>query len=175
MNQMKYAKKIAICGVLCALCIIMLYLGSVTVLDASVIVFCAIITMVVKIEFGGGIFPWTYAAVTGALALLILPSKLLAVEYILIGGVYPIVKASFEKLHPVFAWLLKISFIDMMVILEILVSKFIFVAEESQFDLTVPALLLGTLFAVLYDIALTMIISVYILKIRKKLKLKKLF
>lgn len=174
-NKKGAAKRAAVCGILCAMCVVLLYLGSITVFDMSVIVFCAIITMIVRIEFSGSAYPWLYAAVTGTLALLLLPSKLLAVEYILIGGIYPIVKAAFEKLHPVFAWILKISFIDLMFLLEILVFRFIFVAEEARVDLTVPTLLLGIVFAVLYDIALTMVISVYILKIRKKIGLKKLF
>lgn len=169
------AKRAAVCGILCAMCVVLLYLGSITIFDMSVIVFCAIITMIVKVEFSGSIYPWLYVAVTGVLALLFLPSKLLAVEYILIGGIYPIAKASFEKLHPVFGWILKISFIDMMALLEILVSRFILVSEDARIDLTVPALLLATVFAVLYDIALTMVISVYILKIRKKIGLKKIF
>lgn len=174
-NKKGAAQKAAVCGILCAMCVVLLYLGSITVFDLSVIVFCAIITMIVRIEFGGSAYPWLYVGVTGVLALLLLPSKLLAVEYILIGGVYPIVKAAFEKLHPVFAWILKISFIDFMALLELLISRFILVTEDARIDLTIPALLLSTVFAVLYDIALTMVISVYILKIRKKIGLKKLF
>ncbi|MBE6597964.1 MAG: hypothetical protein E7638_00830 [Ruminococcaceae bacterium] len=169
------AKRAAVCGILCAVCVVLLYLGSVTVFDLSVIALCAVFTMVVKVELGGSVYPWLYTAVTGVLALILLPSKLLAVEYILIGGIYPLVKAVFEKFHPVVSWVLKISVIDCMVLLEIIVSRFVFVAEEARIDLTVPAILLATVFAVLYDIALTVVISAYILKIRKRLGLQKLF
>lgn len=174
-NGKNAARRAAICGVLCAMCVTLLYLGSITVFDMSVIVFCAVITMIVRIEFAGSAYPWLYVGVTGVLALLLLPSKLLAVEYLLIGGLYPLAKATFEKLHPVFAWLLKISFVDSVALLEILISRILLVSETARIDLTIPALLLSTAFAVLYDIALTMVVSVYILKIRKKIGLKKLF
>ena len=153
-NQKNTAKRAALCGIFAAVSVVLLYLGSVTVLDLSAVVICAVITMIVKVELGGSPYPWVFAAVTGILALLLLPSKLLAVEYILIGGIYPLIKAAFEKLHPVFSWFLKISLLDCMVLLEIIVSRFIFVSEEARIDLTVPAILLATVFAVVFDLAL---------------------
>ncbi len=174
-NKIGTAKRAAVCGIFGALCVVLLYFGSLSVFDLSAIVICALLTMVVKVEVGGNAWPWLYVAVTGGLALLLLPAKLAAVEYLLIGGVYPLVKAAFEKLHPVLAWLLKLSVIDCMVLLEILITRFLLVSEEARIDLTVPALLLSTVFAVLFDLALTVAISMYILKVRKKLGLKKLF
>ena len=168
------AKCAAVCGILAAMCVVFLYVGSVTVFDLSVVVLCAVITMIVKVEMGKSPYPWLYVLVTGALVLLLLPSKILAVEYILIGGVYPLIKARLEKLRSAISWVLKICVLDCMVLLEIVVSRFVFVSEEARIDLTVPAILLATLFAVLYDIALTVVISIYILKIRKKLGIKKL-
>ncbi len=169
------AKRAAICGVFAAACVVLLYLGSMTVFDLSTIVVCAIVTMIIKVELGGSGYPWLFVAVTGLLALLLIPSKLLAVEYILIGGVYPLIKAVFEKFRPLFAWPLKVSVLGCMVLLEIIVSKFLFVSEEARIDFTAPAILLALVFAVLYDVALSVVISSYILKIRKKLGLKKLF
>jgi len=106
---------------------------------------------------------------------LLLPSKILAVEYFLIGGIYPLAKAVFEKLHPVFSWILKVSVLDCMVLLEILISRFVLVSEEARIDFTVPAILLASAFAVVSHLALTVVISSYIMKVRKKLRLKKLF
>ncbi len=174
-NGKNTAKRTAVCGVFGALCIVLLYLGSLSVLDLSAIVICAVLTMILRIELGSNVLPWVYVAVTGVLALLLLPSKLIAVEYLLVGGVYPLVKAAFEKLHPAFGWVLKISFIDCMVLLEILLTRFVLMSEEARIALTVPAILLATVFAVLFDLALTVFISVYILKIRKRIGLKKLF
>lgn len=177
MNQSKNrAKRAAVCGILSAMTVVLLYLGNLTgVLDLSAIVLCAVITMILKVEMGGSAYPWLYIAVSGVLALVLLPSKLMAVEYILVAGIYPLVKAVFEKLHPVFSWGLKISVLVCMVLLEILVSRFIFVSEEARIDFTFPAILLSVVFAVIYDIALSVVISSYILKIRKKLGLEKLF
>lgn len=169
------AKRAALCGVLGAMCVVLLYVGSMTVFDLSAIAVCAVLTMILRVEMAESPYPWIYIGVTGVLALILLPSKLFALEYILIGGIYPMVKAGFEKLYPVFAWLLKISFLDCIVLLEILISRFILVSEEARVEMTFPAVLLATVFAVLFDLALTMVISVYILKIRKILGLRKIF
>ena len=174
MNKKTTAKRAAVTGILCALCNVLLYLGSLSVFDLSAIVIGALITMIVRIEYGAR-WAWLYGAVTGVLALLLLPSKLLAAEYLLVGGIYPILKAVFERLHPVFAWALKISVIDCMVLLEIILGKLVFVSEEARIPMTVPAILLATTFAVLFDLALTAVITMYILKIRKRLGLEKLF
>ncbi len=174
MKKKSTAKRAAVTGIFGALCIALLYFGSLSVFDLSAIVIGALLTMIVRVEYGSR-WAWAYGAVTGVLALLLLPSKLMAAEYLLVGGIYPILKAVFEKLHPVFAWCLKISVIDCMVLLEIVLSRLIFVSEEARIPMTVPAILLATVFAVLFDLALTAVISMYILKIRKRLGLEKLF
>ena len=169
------ATRAAVCGIFGALCIVLLYVGSVSVLDLSAVAICAVLTMIVKVELGKSSWPLIYVFGTGLLAMMILPSKLLAMEYLLIGGIYPLLKAFFEKLHPVFAWCLKVSVLDCMVLLELILVRFVFVSEEARLSMTVPAILLATLFAVVYDIGLTVVISAYILKIRKRLGLEKLF
>ncbi len=175
-NRSASIRRIAICGIFGAMCVALLYFGSVvSVLSLSMVIFCAVLTMMVRIEYGPGICPWTYVASTSALALLLLPSQLLAVEYLFLGGIYPIVKALFEKFPKPVAWILKVSFIDLLFLAEYVVTKLILVSEEARFDLTIPTLLTGTWFAVIYDIALSIYATFYIVKLRKKLGLKKLF
>ena len=111
MTNRKLTKQIAFGGVMAALAIALLYLLGMTAFDLSVLLLCSLMTMLVMVECGAKT-TWTYAAVTGVLALLLLPSKLFAIEYVLFAALYPIVKMYFERQRALFAWPLKLSFLD---------------------------------------------------------------
>jgi len=167
-------KQLVFCAIVAALSLIFLGVGSVTVLDLSAVVLCALATMVVFVECGRKL-SWIMVAVTGLLALLLLPSKILAVLYIGVGGIYPICKASFEKLRPLFAWPVKLSCFLTMMLAVVVLSKLIFTAEEPFFEYSWLYVLIGSVFFVLFDLALTTCITFYIVKIRRRLRLKSLF
>lgn len=171
MTDKKMTKKIAIGGVMAALTMTMLYLLGLTAFDLSVIVVCSIITMLVMVECGIKV-TWIYTAVTGVLALLLLPSKLYAIEYLLFGALYPILKMYFERLNSFYAWLLKISCLDSMLMLCLVLVRLIFTTADF-FPFAMPTFIIGTLFFIMYDIVLTMFISVYMIKLRKIFKLPK--
>ena len=103
MSDKSMTQKIALCGVFAALCLVFLWIGGMTLLDLSVLVVCSLMTMLIVIETGVKT-AWVYAAATSALAFLLLPSKLYAVEYTLFAAVYPIMKLYFERLRPLIAW-----------------------------------------------------------------------
>jgi len=166
-------KKLVLCAVLAALSVALLYVGGLSVLDLTTVAVCSLITMLAMVETGEK-FAWLTVAVTGILALLLLPSKLLAMQYIFFGGVYPILKASFEKLHPIFCWLLKLSTLDSMLLAVIAASK-VMTGVDAFLDYSWLVILIASLFFVLYDRALSVGISVYIVKLRKRLGLKSLF
>lgn len=159
-------------AILAAASVGLLYVGSLTVFDLSMILVCALVTMFLYVEAGRK-FAGLYVAVTGLLCLILLPSKLMALTYILIGGVYPILKATFEKFRPLFAWALKLSVLDSMLLCLIVLAKLVFVAEDSYFDFTLPLLLGGTVFFIIYDLALTGCVTLYIVKLRRRLGMKK--
>lgn len=159
-------------AILSAASVGILYIGSLTVFDLSMILLCALVTMFLYVEAGRK-FAGLYAAVTGILCLVLLPSKLMALTYICIGGIYPILKASFEKFRSLFAWILKLSVLDSMLLLLIVLTKLVFVAEDSYFDFTLPILLGGTIFFIIYDLALTGCVTLYIVKLRHRLGMKR--
>ncbi len=173
-SQVALSRKIAFSAIIAALSVVFLYIGSVSVLDLSAVVVCALLTMLVVVEAGEK-FAWLTAAVTGVLSLLLLPNKLLAVEYIFAGGIYPILKAAMEKLPYWFGWIAKISLLDTMLLLTIALSKLVFTAGEPFYDFTLPVLAIGTVFFILFDLALTTCVTAYITRLRKRLGLKKLF
>lgn len=167
-TDMRPTKKIALCGVFAALAIVFLYLGGLTVLDMTVLAVCALMTMLLVIETGDKT-AWIYAAVTSALALILLPNKIYAIEYICFAAVYPIVKLYFERLRPLFAIPVKISFLDILLLLCVILAQHVFLLGDEYFALNVVTILAGTLFFLLFDFALTVCATTYIVKLRKKL------
>ena len=168
------SRRLAFAAVIAALTVIFLYIGSLTVLDMSAVVICALLTMLVVVESGSRT-AWLTAAAAGVLALLLLPSKLLAVLYICFGGIYPILKAHLEKYAYWISWIIKISLMDSMLILVIVLSRLVFVAEDPFFDYSWIVLLAASVIFVVYDLALTTCVTAYITRIRKRLGLKNLF
>lgn len=116
-----------------------------------------------------------YAAVA-ILGVLLVPDKEVAVMYLAFFGYYPILKAAVEaKLHSAVCWVIKLaSFLTSMVISYYLMIKFMGVTidETEEFGMAaIPILLgMGTLAFVLYDIALTKLITLYMIKWRKYFK-----
>jgi len=171
-NQTSPAKKTALCGTFAALAVALLYLGSLTVLDMTILAVCALMTMVMVVEIGPRA-AWLYVCVTGVLALLLLPNKLYAVEYVGFSAVYPILKMYLEKWPRAFAWIGKIAVLDLMLLGCVLLAQKILLLGEEYFSLSLLTFGLGTAFFVLYDHALSVCVTTYIVKVRKRLKMKK--
>ena len=171
MKNKNLTKQITLCGIFAALAVVFLLIGGMTVLDLSVLCVCALMTMLLVVEAGVKM-TWIYAAVTGVLALIFLPNKLYAIEYIIFSAVYPMVKLAFERLPQLMAWPLKISFLDTMLLICIVLGQKVFLLGDEYYALTAGTVLAGTLFFVLFDMALTACITVYLVKLRKKLGLK---
>jgi len=171
MKNKNFTRQIALCGIFAALAVVFLLVGGMTVLDLSILAVCALMTMLLVVEAGVKM-TWIYAAVTGVLALLLLPNKLYAIEYIIFSAVYPLLKLAFEKYPQIIAWPLKLSFLDSMLMVTIVLAQKVFVMGDEFYSLTIPTMIFGTLFFVVFDLALTACITVYLVKLRKKLGLK---
>ena len=91
---MKKSKKIALCAILSAFSVLMLFIGAVIdVLSMTMVAIASMFVVVVMIEVGMP-YPWLTWGVTSALSLILLPNKLPAILYFLFGGLYPIAKAA---------------------------------------------------------------------------------
>ncbi|MGN1346943.1 MAG: hypothetical protein ACI4V1_09155, partial [Eubacteriales bacterium] len=137
MTNKSMTQKITLGGVMAALALALMYLLGLTALDLSVLVVCSLMTMLVMVECGPKL-TWVYAAVTSALALLLLPSKLYALEYLMFAALYPIVKMYFERLRSLFAWLLKLSFLDSMLMICVILANFVFTGTDFSLSLSPP-------------------------------------
>ena len=174
-SSMKKAKKIAVSAILSSLGVLMLYLGSVIELfDLTMAALASLIIIFAVIEMGGSV-PWLIYGVTSLLSMLLLPNKFIALMYLLFAGTYPIFKEKFERLHPVVSWVLKLSLFNTALIVVVLTSKYLLHIPDTGVDFEWLVFLVGNATFVLYDFAVTRIITLYLLKIRAKLKLKNYF
>ena len=173
---MKQSSKCALGGIVAALSLVMMI--SVAVIPfltyalpaaAGMLVIFMVIETDKKWAFG------VYATVA-ILGMLLVPDKEVAVMYLAFFGYYPIIKAIFEsKLNRVIGWILKVAaFVATMVASYAFMMRFMGVTidETEEFGmLAIPVLLgTGTLAFIMYDIALTKMISLYLIKWQKHFK-----
>ena len=112
--------------------------------------------------------------VTAILSLILLPNKTPAAFYTLFFGFYPILKEKFEKMPRAVCWLLKEITFNISLILVGIFAVWLMLGENNALvnPITIGvAVVLAEAVFVLYDIALTRLISFYIMVLRKRLKL----
>ena len=174
MNNRDKTRRIAVSSVLSALGVVMLYLGSmVEVLDISMAVIASLICVFAVIEYGKG-YPWLIFTVTALLSLLLLPNKTPAAMYAVFFGFYPIIKEKLERLPRVISWVLKEIIFNVAFAVMAVLVMFVFTMGNIEIDLPyiIGIVFLGELTFVLYDIAMTRLISLYIYKLRKRFRIK---
>ncbi len=157
---------VALCGVFAALAVVFLMIGGDTLVDLSILLVCALMTMILVVETGRRAV-LIYAAVTSVLAAILLPNKLYAIEYFLFSAAYPLVKLAFEKYRAFLAWPLKLSYLDLCLLGCILLAKYVFMLEDKMYELTFVTIALGTAVFVIFDLCLTACITLYLVKLRK--------
>lgn len=172
---MKHTKKVAVAAILSSVSVILIILGTyLQILDITATALASFLIMLAVIELGGA-YPYLIWLVSGTLALLLAPDKFGAVLYLLFGGIYPIFKAMFERLHPIVSWILKLSFFNTSLTLAVIVINFVFGIPDSGIGFAAATYALGNLAFVLYDVAATSAVTLYLIKLRKRLRLGNYF
>ncbi len=164
----KETRRLTVAATLAALGVVLLALGSlVEVLDLSMAAIASLAVTFAVIELGGK-YPFLVYLVTALLAILLLPIKTPALFYACFAGYYPILKALFEGhfSRPV-SWLFKLlTFWVATVLTLVLGVKLLFplgIAWQWWYAaLSVP---LSLVFWI-YDLALTRLITFYLLRLR---------
>jgi hypothetical protein len=173
-NRQKGIRRLTTCAMLCALSVVVLYLGAVMeVVDISVAVIASLLAVIVVIEYGG-VWPWVVYGVTSLLALLLLPNKTPALMYVLFFGFYPIVKEKIESMRQrVTQWVVKEAVFNVALAVMIWLSLLFFTEDAMMWELVVIFAVLANVAFVLYDVAMTRLISLYIYKLRSRFRIKK--
>ena len=171
-ERKKATRRLAVSALLAALGVVLLLLGSlVEVLDLSMAAIASLLAVFAVIEIGGR-YPMLIYAVTSVLSLLLLPVKTAALIYFVFAGYYPILKAVLEgRLAKPLAWVLKTVIFCAAVALGLLAAEKVFLMDLSWLFANWWFLLCLLPVFVLYDVALTRLISAYLNKWRARLRL----
>ena len=168
---MKGTRALTVSAVLCALGVILLAIGSLLqMLDLTMAAVASFLIIFAVIELGGK-WPFLIYAVTGVLSVLLVPYKTAPLVYLCFAGYYPMLKALLEGHLPrLWAWVLKlIAFNAGLFVLLFLAFK-LFAAFEitsAWYYWLLPAC---SVVFVVYDIALTRMISAYVYKWRSRFR-----
>ena len=168
-------KQITVSAMLSALGVIIMAVGAfVEVLDLSTAVLASMLCIYAVIEIMGS-YPWMVWLVTSILGLILLPIKTPAVFYAMFFGFYPILKEKLERLSRILSWILKLAVFHACIALMWGVFKlFLPVALEEMGGgwMLASLYVMGLVCFVLYDIALTRLITFYIFRLRGRFRIK---
>jgi hypothetical protein len=177
-------------ALLASLGVALLFVGSlIETLDLSMAAMASFFCLFAVLEVRG-MYPWLIFAVTGILSIVLMPYSMGGWFYLLFFGFYPIFKDKVERLKKPVSWTLKIVVFNLALVLGTLVAFYIFVGdtegknlidafgfvfgvEEFGYLAAAGVYLLANVTFVIYDIALTRLIILFYVKIRKKLKFLK--
>ncbi len=182
----KRTKKLTLGAMLAAIGAVLLLLGSLfQVIDLSMAAIASFVCVIAVIELGTG-WAWMIYGVVGVISVLLRPTSFAPWVYVAFLGYYPIIKEKIERLKKPISWVLKMVSFNVALIACCVVAYFLLTAEKpaNVFDffntlLGVPTA--GTAVAiglyvfvnfvfVIYDIALTRLISTYLFRLRDKFK-----
>ena len=166
-------KRLTMCAMMAALGVILIYLGSlVEVLDISIAVIASLACVFAVIEYGGSA-PWLVFGVTSVLSLVLVPNKFPAVMYALFFGYYPILKEKFEKLRTLTCWICKETVFNVALVIILVFARFLlFTYTDIPIELYIIVAALCEVIFILYDIALSRLISFYVYHLRKRFRIK---
>lgn len=170
---MKQSSKCALGGIIAALSLVLMISVAIIpfltyALPAAAGLLIVIIVMEIDKKWAFGVY-----CTVAILGMLLVPDKEVAVMYLAFFGYYPILKAVTESRLPVaIGWIVKVAtFVGTMAVSYFLMIKFMGVTIDEVDEMgiiAIPLLLgLGTFAFVIYDIALTKLITLYIAKWRK--------
>jgi len=183
---MNTTKKLALAAVLSALGVVILTVGSfIQVLDLSSAALAGFVIIIAVIELQK-YYPVLMYSVISLLSLILIPNKFPALLFIFFGGFYPIFKAYVERFHYIAAWVVKFSMFNMFLAFLIIAVRILAEAgflppleNNNLYDFLgnfkIIVFAVANFVFLLYDIAMSRIINIYIIKVRRLLGLKNYF
>lgn len=183
---MRSTKKVTLSAMMCALSVVVLALGAVfEALDLTAAALASICIAFVCIEVG---VPYNFIAwlCTTLLSFLFFPQSMLWIEYLLLFGLYPILKGYIERLPRLIWWPIKIFVYNLCLFLMAEGMSFILgvdffgiggnwanifsMGSAIWWESPLILLIVANIAFVAYDIFLTMVVRVYLLKYRPRLQ-----
>lgn len=165
---------LAISSLLTALGVVLLYLGSFfEIMDLTVAAAAGILVLLAVIEMGKrtGVLIWL---ATSLLSLLLLPNKFIALGYALFFGCYPLVKAFAERFSNFLSWAVKLVFAFVAMVVLVILSHYLLGMPLEAPWMMVAFFVLALFTTVVFDIALTKLVTLYVYRLRKTLGIEKM-
>lgn len=167
---MKQTARIAICGVITALAVLLML--STAVFPFATIALPAIAGMllcIIVIEINGKWAVLGYIAIS-IIGMMITPDREAAMLFVCFFGFYPILKSGLEKIRfRALEWIIKLSVFSVSIFVWYMIVMFILkmpgiIDEYTQYGqiFMIAMVVMAYFVFVLYDISLTLLISTYI-------------
>ena len=176
MQKMQKSTAVALCGVIAALCIVLMLLsGLIQIASVAIPALCGILLIVIVLELSGKWALCVYFAVS-VVSLLLVADKEAAVLFAAFFGYYPILKAKLDPIRPkALSFIIKLLVFNAAMILEYFAATRLLgvAAEEYElFGVSIPLLLLAlaNIVFIVYDYALFGLVVLYCSRIRPKLR-----
>ena len=174
-KKQKKIKYLTVSAMLCALSVIVLMLGSmIEVLDLSAAVIASFFCIYAVIEMSG-VYPWLIWLSTTVLSFILLGPRSPILFYVCFAGYYPILKEKLEKHPNRIALPLKLLIFHVALVLMYGGARLFLPSMLDDFAFN--WLLLGLYVAsvavfLVYDYALTKLISTYLYRLRNRFHIK---
>ncbi len=168
---MSKAKKTVLGGILSALALILLFFANLSnVLDICLLVIAGMVMFVGVIELGRKWMLIMYAAVT-ILGLIMIPVRAPLIMFALFLGYYPFVKSFTEQFKKRAAeYAVKFAVFNAAAAICMIFFKSLFFENASATNMMmIFFFIIANALFLLYDIAMTRLVTIYIYKIRPKL------
>lgn len=174
---MTNSKKMALGGILGALAIVLMLMGSIIPFATfAAPAMAGALIMPIAIEFGLGAGWLLYGAIS-LLSLFMVADKEMAFMFVFLMGFYPLLKAVFEHIKPkILCLAAKLALFNVCILGMYSVMIYLFpisyvVEEFAAYSIwyVVGLVALGNMVFVIYDIALSRLIDLYVIKLRPKL------
>ncbi len=168
------ARRTALGGIVSALGLVILYIGSVIdVMDLSAAAFASILLIAVISENGSRDAVLIYA-VTSLLSWLLLPNRSPALLYTMFFGYYPMLKLHLDRLGRLWGTVLKLLTLNAALALTILAGHYLFASGAEDSALLWLYFLIFNPTFLLYDVALSRMIRLWVVKLRRIFRLDKM-
>lgn len=175
-KSVKDSAKTSLGGVIAALSIVLMFLTSIMptmtyALPAAAGVLITVIVIEINKKWAFGV----YAAVS-LLSILLVADKEAAVMYVMFFGYYPILKAVFERrFSKTVSMILKLTVFNISMVIAFLISTYVFMIPFEEMEKYGPIaafglLAVGNVIFVIFDFALSNLITIYNMKWRRIFK-----
>ncbi len=170
---MRTTKKVTLSSIIVAMGVAFMALGAVLeVLDLTVCALVSLLVVFVYLEIGSP-YTWLVWICTSLITAIVFPGSILWVEYLLVFGIYPLLKAYIERM-PRILWLpLKLVFINAVIWALFCIVEFVFGTPFFDVDglfWKIAVYVLINFTFVVYDMFITIMVRLYFEKLRNRIK-----